>query len=117
MRGHHGRGLAAKWEVVALGDRELRDAVDEGGFGAGGSALGETGVDGAFSAGVGEQEVFDDLLDAPLAGACGWAELRLRGVEAVEGVRDLALELVEGGVHRDGVIGAGSRYTAYERVG
>ena len=81
----------------------MGDAVGEGGCGARWSALGETGVDGGFSAGVGEEQVLDDLLDAPLAGACGWAELRLCGVEAVEGVCDLALELVEGGVHRDGV--------------
>jgi hypothetical protein len=105
LRGHHGRGLAAKWKVAASGDRELQDAMREGGLGSGGSAFGETGVDGGFRAGVGEQEVFDDLLDAPLAGACGWAELSLCGVEAVKGVGDLALELVEGGVHRDGFDG------------
>jgi hypothetical protein len=45
-------------------------------------------------------------------------ELGVRGVEAVEGVGNLALELCEGGVHCVELIGAefigaGSRYTAY----
>ena len=42
--------------------------MGEGGSGAGGSALGEAGVDGGFGAGVGEEQVLDDLLDAPLVG-------------------------------------------------
>src|SRR5216683_303708 len=103
LRGHDRRGFAACGEVAASGDRELEDAVGEGGSGAGGSALGEAGVDGGFGAGVGEEEVLDDLLDAPLVGARGWMELGLGGVEAVEGIGNLALELLEGGVHRGGV--------------
>ena len=68
-RSNHGRGLAACGEVSAAGDGELKDAVREGGFGASGSALGQAGIDGGFGAGVGEEQVLDDLLDAPLAGA------------------------------------------------
>ena len=100
--GHHGRSCAACGEVLASGDRELEDAMGEGRFGAGGSALGEAGVNGGFGAGVGEEQVLDDLLDAPLGGAAGWAELGLSGVEALEAGGDFALELVEGGVHRGG---------------
>ena len=69
LRGHHRRGFAAFGEIAASGNRELEDAVREGGFGAGGSALGEAGVDGGFGAGVGEEQVLDDLLDGPLVGA------------------------------------------------
>ncbi len=69
LRGHYRRGFAACGEVVASGDRELEDAMRDGRFGAGGSALGEAGVDGGFGAGVGEEQVLDDLLDAPLVGA------------------------------------------------
>ena len=74
LRGDHGRGCAACGEVSASGDCELEDAMGEGGFGAGGSALGEAGVDGGFGAGVGEEQVLDDLLDAPLGGwEVGWS--------------------------------------------
>src|SRR5258708_3599508 len=54
LRGHHRRGFAAGGEVAASGDRELEDAVSDGGSGAGRSALGEAGVDGGFGACVGE---------------------------------------------------------------
>ena len=64
-----------------------------------GSAFGETGVDGGFGAGVGEEQVLDDLLDAPLAWVHGWMELGLVGVESAERGCDLALELEEGGTH------------------
>ena len=63
LRGHHGWGFAACGEVSAASDRELDGAIGEGGFGAGGSALGEAGVDGGFRAGVGEEQMLDDLLD------------------------------------------------------
>jgi hypothetical protein len=107
LRGHHLGGFAAGGEVAASGDRELEDSVGEGGPGAGGSAPGEAGVDGGFGAGVGEEQVLDDLLDRPLVGA--GAELGLSGVEALEGVGNLALELVEGGVHCGGTTLLGLR--------
>ena len=78
----------------------MPDALQEGGFGAGGCALGEAGVEGHLGAGVGEEQVLDDLLDAPLAGMRGRVKLGLGGVESAERGGDLALELVEGGVHR-----------------
>ena len=94
LGGHHGRSCAACGEVLASGDRELEDAMGECGFRAGGSALGEADANGGFGAGVSEEQVLDDLLDAPLVGVEGWLELGLSGVEAVEGGGDLALELV-----------------------
>src|ERR1700733_9402938 len=97
----HRRRFVAGGEVSAAGDGVLKDALPEGGLGAGRCALGEAGVDGGFGAGVGEEKMFDDLLDAPLAGA--WLELGLCGVESAEGGGDLALELKEGGVHLGGV--------------
>ena len=69
LRGHHLGGFATCWEVRASGDGKLKDALGESGSGAGGSALGEARVDGGFGAGVGEEQVLDDLLDAPLVGA------------------------------------------------
>ena len=69
LRGHYLGGFAAGGEVAASGDREPEDVMRDGRFGAGGSALGEAGVDGGFGAGVGEEQVLDDLLDAPLFGA------------------------------------------------
>ena len=73
--GDHRRSFAAGGEVAAAGDGELGDAMHEGGAGAGGRAFGEAGVDGGFGAGVGEEQVLDDLLDAPIGGVGGWAEL------------------------------------------
>jgi len=69
LRGDHRRGFAACGEVPASGDRELEDALGEGGSGAGRGAFGEAGVDGGFGAGVGEEQMLDDLLDGPLVGA------------------------------------------------
>ena len=69
LRGHYLGSFAACGEVSASGDRELKDATRERGSGAGGSALGEAGVDGGFGAGVGEEQMLDDLLDTPLVGA------------------------------------------------
>jgi len=71
-------------EVSAAEESELGDAVGESGFGAGGSPFGQAGVDGGSGAGVGEEQVLDDLLDAPFVGAGGWMELSLGGVEVVE---------------------------------
>jgi hypothetical protein len=68
LRGDYRGSFAAGGEVSASGDGELEDTMREGGSGAGGSALGEAGVDGGFGAGIGEQQVLDDLLDAPLVG-------------------------------------------------
>ena len=94
LRCNHGRGLPSYGEEPATGDRELHDTVREVRSGEGGSALGEADANGGFGAGVSEEQVLDDLLDAPLVGVEGWLELGLSGVEAVEGGGDLALELV-----------------------
>ena len=69
LRGYHLRGFATCGEVSATGDCDLKHAIGEGGPGASGSALGEAGVDGGFGAGVGKEEMLDNLLDAPLVGA------------------------------------------------
>ena len=97
------RGLTAVGEVSASGDRVLNEAIGEGGFCAGGSALGQAGVDGGFGAGVGEEQMLDDLLDAPLTGAREWLELGLGGVEVLERGGDSPLEVLQGGVHPGGV--------------
>lgn len=67
LRCDHGRGFAASGEVSASGDGILEDALPQSGLGAGGGVFGETGIDGGFGAGVGEEQMLDDLLDAPLA--------------------------------------------------
>ena len=69
LRGDDLWGLAACGEVPAFRDSELEDPVGERGPGAGGSAFDEAGDDGGFGTGVGEEQVLDDLLDAPLVGA------------------------------------------------
>jgi hypothetical protein len=69
LRGDDLGGLAAGGEVSASGDCDLKDAVREGGRGARGSSFGEAGVDGGFGAGVGEEQMLDDLLDAPFVGS------------------------------------------------
>jgi hypothetical protein len=102
LRCDHRRGFAAYGKVSATCDGVLKDALPENGLGSRGRAFGETGVDGGFGAGVGEEQVLDDLLDAPFVGACAWLELGLCGVESAEGGCDLALEMVEGGVHLGG---------------
>jgi hypothetical protein len=93
------RSFASKGEVSVTGDRVLKDSLPEGGSSAGGGAFGEAGVDGGFGAGVSEKQVLDDLLDAPLAGVRRQAELGLSGIEFAERGCDLALELVEYGIH------------------
>ena len=93
------RGFASCWEVSAASDCILKDAVCDGGCGAGWSALGEAAVDDRFGAGIGEEQMLDDLLNAPLILVGGWAELGLDGTQAVKGRGDFALELAEGGVH------------------
>jgi hypothetical protein len=99
-RGNHGRRLTACGEESASSDPELKDTMREGGFGAGGGALSQARTDGGLGAGVGEKKVLNDLLNGPLAGTRGRAKLGLGGVESVESGRNLALKLVEGGVHR-----------------
>ncbi len=66
-------------KVSKVADGELLDALVDGGFGEGGATLGEAGVEGDLGTGVGEEEMFDDLLGAPLAGG-GGAELSLFGI-------------------------------------
>jgi hypothetical protein len=63
------RGLAAGWKVAEVDERVLAEALQESGFGLGGSALDQAGIEGHLGAGVAEEQVFDDLLDAPLVGA------------------------------------------------
>jgi hypothetical protein len=109
------RSFAAGWEVAEVDEGVLTEMLQEAGFGAGGRALGEACVDGGFGAGVGEEEVLDDLLDAPVAGARRRMELGLGGVEAAEGVGESAIELVQsgGGVgFHPGFSFAGLPYTA-----
>jgi hypothetical protein len=80
------RSFAAGWEVAEVDEGVLTEMLEETGFGAGWRAFGEAGVDGGFGAGVGEEEVLDDLLDAPVVGARRGTKLGLGGVEAAEGV-------------------------------
>ena len=61
----------------------LTEMLQDAGFGAGWRALGEAGTDGGFGAGVAEEEVLDDLLDAPLVDVQSRMELGLGG-EAME---------------------------------
>jgi hypothetical protein len=60
------RGFAAGWKVAEMDESILPEALQEGGFGAGGCALGDAGVEGHLGAAVTEEQVLDDLLDAPL---------------------------------------------------
>ena len=99
LRCDHGWGFAACGEGSATRDCILKDALPQSGLGAGGSAFGEAGVDGGFGARVSEKEMLDDLLDAPLAGSRSRAELGLSDVEPAKSRGNLALKLVEGGVH------------------
>jgi hypothetical protein len=86
----------------------LRDT----GFRTGGGSFGEAGVQSQLGAGVTEQEMLHDLLNGPLMRTRIWLELCLNGVESVESEGYLALEAMEGGVHK-----AESRYTGYRRGG
>jgi hypothetical protein len=110
-RDDDGRGCAAGGKVSTAGDGVLEDALPEVGGGAGGSALDEACADGLLGFGVGEEQVFDDLLDGPLAGRRGWQELGLGSVETAEGGGDFALKGLEDGVHRSREV-AGTRYRA-----
>ena len=74
------------------------EALKYGWSGKRGAAFGEAGVEGHLGAGVGEEEMFDDLLDGPLAGRRR-AKLGLGGVQAVECGGNFSLKLVKGVVH------------------
>lgn len=76
----------------------LTEMLDEAGFGAGWRALGEAGTDGGFGAGVAEEEVLDDLLDAPLVDVQRRMELGLGVVETAEGAGESAVESLQIGV-------------------
>ena len=111
----HGRRRAAAGEVAKVTNGDLLDALECGGLGDGGAAFGQAGVEGHLGAGVGEEEMLDDLLDGPLVGR-GGAELGLGGVEAVECGGYFVLKLVKGVVHGR----QESRYTssaAWDRFG
>ena len=60
------RGFAAGWKIAEMDKSGLPEALQEGGFGASGCALGDAGVEGHRGAAVTEEQVLDDLLDAPL---------------------------------------------------
>jgi hypothetical protein len=85
----------------------LTDSLQERGLSTSGGSLGQTCVDRYLGVGIGQGEVLDDLLDAPLVGILGRrAKLGLGGVESLEGAGYLLLELLKDGIH-----GAGLRYT------
>ena len=108
------RGFAPGWEVAKMDEGVLTEMLQEAGFGAGGRALDEAGGDGGFGGGVGEQEMLDDLLDAPVVGARRGMKLGLGGVQAAEGVRESAVESgqIGGGVgFHPGFTLAGLPYT------
>ena len=92
-------GCTACGEVAATRDGVLEDALFEVRGGASGSAFDEPSVNCSFGLGIGEEEMLDDLLNAPLVGARVWAELGLGGIESADGGGDVVLELVEGRVH------------------
>ncbi|WP_433983111.1 hypothetical protein RBB78_15980 [Tunturiibacter empetritectus] len=95
-RRYHGRGLAAVREVAETDEGVLAEMLGDAGFCAGGGSFGEAGVESQLGAGVAEEEMLHDLLDGPLVRTRGWLELRLNGVESVEGEGYLALEAMEG---------------------
>lgn len=99
LRRDQGRSFLVGWEVAEMSDGVSAEVLQQVWFGTGWRALGEAGADSSFGAGVAEKQVLDYLLDAPVAGTRGWAELGLRGVEAVEGVGELVLEALEIVVH------------------
>ena len=99
LRCDHGRGFAACGEVPATRDCILKDALPQIGSGAGCGAFGKAGVDGGLGARVSEKEMLDNLLNAPLAGGRSRTELGLSAIEPAKNRGDLALKLVEGGVH------------------
>lgn len=83
--GADGRGGgAARGKEAETNDAKLTEALGDGGHGAGGRALGQALFHDAAGCAVGEEEVLDDLLDAPLFGMIEWGELGLSGVEAGE---------------------------------
>jgi hypothetical protein len=86
--------FAAGWEVAEAHHGVLFDVLNDVGLGAGWGALGEASVEGVFGAFVGEQEMLNDLLDAPTIEARKRAELRLGGVESMEGVGQVSLKLL-----------------------
>jgi hypothetical protein len=101
-------GFAAVGKIPEMDEGVLNQILRDVGFGFGGGAFGETSVESHLGARVAEQKMLHDLLNVPLAGARRRLELGLCGVQAVEGVCDLSLKLMEGGVHK-----AGSRYTGW----
>jgi hypothetical protein len=71
-RGHgcnQGRGLAAVGKISEMDESVLAEMLRDAGFGFGGGAFGEAGVESHLGAGVAEQKVLHDLLDVPLLGA------------------------------------------------
>lgn len=82
--GDLGRGLASARHDAQRDDDELCSALRWSGARERRRAFGESGFKGGSSGGVGQEEMFNDLLDGPAGGIGGKAELSLRGVETVE---------------------------------
>ena len=76
----------------------LTEVLHEARFGAGWRALDEAGLDSGFGAGVAEEEVLDNLLDAPLVDVQRGMELGLGVVETAEGAGESAMESLQIGV-------------------
>jgi hypothetical protein len=47
--------------------------------------FGDASTESGLCGGVGEEEMFDDLLDAPSGWIAGWAKLSLISIEGAEG--------------------------------
>ena len=94
-----GWGLAAVGEVSKYGDGKLTDAMAQKRFGFGGGAFCEAGFEGCCGCGIGEEEVFDDFLDAPLLRIADGTKLGLGGVQPAERMSEFLLKMFEYGVH------------------
>lgn len=78
----------------------MTDTLLKCGLSAGGDSLGQTCVDRDLGIGIGKGEVLEDLLDTPLVRTClRGAKLGLGGVESLEGIGYLLLELLEDRIH------------------
>jgi hypothetical protein len=86
--------FATGWEVAVAHHGVLLDVLNDADFGAGWRALGKAGVEGVFGAFVGEQKMLYNLLNTPTIEARKRTELRLDGIESLEGVGQVSLELL-----------------------
>jgi hypothetical protein len=102
------RGWAAFGEDASGDQNQLACTLCDGGTCFGGPALGDACREGVLREAIGEDQMIDDLLDAPFIRTRGGMQLRLRGVEAFEGRVELSLELFKDWVH-------GSHYATPKR--